>query len=665
MTTTDAAGAGAASPRQGQGLRRRNTAVVVAAFAVVVAVEAAYFTCVYLPGGRAQAFASWRGRLSAIAADRQAALEAWVRERTADAHVVATYSKEITAAAAGAGAATPASNGEGTGTHLAGLLDQFAQAYRYRGAYVLDARGAEVARSGGSPALCNACLAAARAVLASGATTIDFYLGNGGAPVIAVIAPVTPAVAGTSIRSPLGVVVLTADPAAWVYPLLLAEPVPTESGEALLVRRAGGSALFLSPLRHRQAAPLTFTRPLDVTGFAAGELLVGRKEGFFASTDYRQVRVFAATKMIAGTGWGLVVKVSREEALAPFAARAWAIGVFLALLTAALALAGFGFWRSRRARYEVALARSEARFAHLFDHANDAVVVSRPDGRILAVNARAEALYGYPRAELLALAVRDLRAPETRPQLGDQVRQVLDGNGLVFETVHVANDGAPIPVEVSSRRIEWEGEPVLFSIVRDIRERRAAEERIRFLNRLLRTISEVNQLVVRERGRDRLLAEACQILVEHGEFHMVWVGLVESETGRVRPAASAGFDDGYLAAAEVRFDDSPGGRGPTGTAIRERRAVVANDWERDERVALWRAAGRERGYRASATVPLEGGGAAVGAMTVYADRPGVFTDEVVKLLVELAGDLSFALDAIEAERQKAAATAALAASEAR
>ncbi len=263
------------------------------------------------------------------------------------------------------------------------------------------------------------------------------------------------------------------------------------------------------------------------------------------------------------------------------------------------------------------------------------------------------------------MAIRDLRAPETLPQLGGQLRQVLDGEGLVFETVHLANDGARIPVEVSSRKIDWDDGPVLFSLVRDIRERRAAEERIRFLNRLLRTISEVNQLVVRERDRDRLLAEACRILVEEGEFHMAWVGLAEPESGRVRPVAVAGFDDGYLAVADVRFDDSPAGRGPTGTAIRERRAVVANDWEADERMAPWRAAGRERGYRASAAVPLETGGAAVGAVTVYADRAGVFTDEVVKLLAELAGDLSFALAAIDAERQKAAAFAALAASETR
>ena len=666
MTNTNAAGAGAPSGPEGlrRDPRRRDTTVLLAAFAVLVAVETALFVFAYLPGERAQAVEAWKGRLEAIADDREAAFAAWARERTADAQVVAAYPTVVALAAAGAGAVPPASIGEGTETHLTGLLDKIAQAYRYQGAYVLDARGAEVARSAGAAPLCEACLAAARAVLASGATTLDFYR-SGSAPVLAAVAPVFSTGAdGGAARPPVGAVVLTADPSDWVYRLLLTEPVSTRTGEALLVRREGDRVLFLSPLRQQGATPLTFSRPLDTPGFAAREVVEGR-QGFFAYTDYRGVPVFAATRTVAGTRWGLVVKVDRAEALERVRASAGATAIFLGLITAALALAGFGFWRSRRARYEAALSRSEARFAHLFEHANDAVVVSRPDGRIVATNARAEALYGYPRAELLALVLRDLRAPETLPQLGGQMHQVMEGNGLVFETVHVAKNGARIPVEVSSRRFEWDGAPVLFSLVRDVRERRVAEERIRFLNRLLRTISEINQLVVRERDRDRLLAEACRILVEDGEFHMAWVGLAEPESGRVRPVASAGFDDGYLAVSEVRFDDSPGARGPTGTAIRERRPVVANDWERDERIAPWRAAGRERGYRASAAVPLETGGAAIGALTIYADRPGIFTEEVVKLLVELAGDLSFALDAIEAERQKAAAFAALAASEVR
>jgi PAS domain S-box-containing protein len=638
--------------------------VLLAAFAILVAVEAALFAFVYLPGERAQAVEAWKGRLAAIADDRESALAAWVRERTADAHVVAAYPTVVALAAAGAGAPPPASGGEGTETHLSGLLATFVQAYRYQGAYVLDARGAEVARSTGSPPLCEACLAAARGTLAAGTTTLDFYLRSDGTSLIAVMAPVATPAPGAPSQAPVGAVVLTADPGGWVYPMLLAQPVPTSTGETVLVRREGDRVRFLSPLRYRNAAPLTYSRPLDTPGFAAQEVVEGR-HGFFAYTDYRDAPVFAATRTVPGTRWGLVVKVDRAEALAPFREDARAAILFLALVTAGLALAGLSFWRSRRAHYEAALARSEARFADLFEQANDAIVVSRPDGRIVAANARAEALYGYPRAELLALAIHDLRAPETLPQLGSQMRQVLDGSGLVFETVHLANDGARIPVEVSSRRIEWDGGPVLFSLVRDIRERRAAEERIRFLNRLLRTISEVNQLVVRERDRDRLFAETCRILVEHGEFHMAWVGLAEPESGRVRPVAVAGFEEGYLAAHEVRFDDSPAGRGPTGTTIRERRAAVANDWEADERMAAWRAAGRERGYRASAAVPLESAGAAVGAVTVYADRAGVFTDEVVKLLAELAGDLSFALSAIEAERQKTAALAALAASEAR
>jgi diguanylate cyclase (GGDEF)-like protein/PAS domain S-box-containing protein len=199
----------------------------------------------------------------------------------------------------------------------------------------------------------------------------------------------------------------------------------------------------------------------------------------------------------------------------------------------------------------------------------------------------------------------------------------------------------------------------------DITERKRAEVRITQFNRLLRTISEINQLVVRERDRDRLLKEACRILVEQGEFRTAWIGFTDETSGTVISAARAGFEDEDSGSFTIRCDDTPLGRGPIGTAIREGRAVVVNDWETDERVTPWREAARQRGYRSSAACPITVAGRVAGTLSVSAAETDAFDTEVMALLAELAGDIAFALEAIDAAARRDAAERALRESEAR
>jgi PAS domain S-box-containing protein len=120
--------------------------------------------------------------------------------------------------------------------------------------------------------------------------------------------------------------------------------------------------------------------------------------------------------------------------------------------------------------------RYRARYELLARHANDTVLfIRRSDGRLLEVNEAALKSYGYSHAELLALTVFDLRAPESRHQLASQLPQVTS-DGFFCQTTHIRKDGTRFPVEVSARATELEGEPVILSVIRDITRRRRAEE---------------------------------------------------------------------------------------------------------------------------------------------------------------------------------------------
>ncbi|HUF00401.1 MAG TPA: PAS domain S-box protein, partial [Anaerolineales bacterium] len=131
------------------------------------------------------------------------------------------------------------------------------------------------------------------------------------------------------------------------------------------------------------------------------------------------------------------------------------------------------------------------RFELLAEHSRDIILfMGHKDGRILEANAAAVQAYGYSRDELLALTVQDLRASGTQRLTADQMAQA-DAGGILFETIHRRQDGTTFPVEVSSQGATIGGVRTLISIVRDITERRQAEEALRLKDQLLHLTSEM------------------------------------------------------------------------------------------------------------------------------------------------------------------------------
>ena len=115
------------------------------------------------------------------------------------------------------------------------------------------------------------------------------------------------------------------------------------------------------------------------------------------------------------------------------------------------------------------------RYELLASNSRDIILfMDRDDGRILEANEAALRAYGYARAELLALSIRDLRAHPTEEDVDAQMAEA-DEAGILFQTEHRRKDGSTFPVEVSSRGALVGERRTLVSVVRDISERRRAE----------------------------------------------------------------------------------------------------------------------------------------------------------------------------------------------
>jgi len=265
---------------------------------------------------------------------------------------------------------------------------------------------------------------------------------------------------------------------------------------------------------------------------------------------------------------------------------------------------------------------------------------------------------GFGPEEITHLTPLDIKPEFTRERFAELVEPLRRGVAplLTFETVHARKDGSRYPVEVHLQLLDVLGDQVFLAVIQDITVRRASELAMQRLNRTLRTLSECNQTLVRATDEATLLADICRHIVELGGYRMAWVGLAVDDAERsVHPAAIAGHDEGYVRSVRATWGDGERGRGPTGTAIRDRRPVIAGDLAAEPDYGPWRDAALARGYASSIAVPLLIDTECLGALSLYASEPHAFDDEEVSLLTELATDIAFGVRTLRDRAARAAA----------
>jgi len=130
-------------------------------------------------------------------------------------------------------------------------------------------------------------------------------------------------------------------------------------------------------------------------------------------------------------------------------------------------------------RSEDELRQSEARFRAIFDRAQDAIFIETPEGRILDANEAAVDMLGYSREELLEMEVADLLPAELAAGLSPTIRPETVAGRIYIETENVRKDGTRVPVEVGNTLVEIGGEKRVIAILRDISDRKRAEDELR------------------------------------------------------------------------------------------------------------------------------------------------------------------------------------------
>jgi PAS domain S-box-containing protein len=295
---------------------------------------------------------------------------------------------------------------------------------------------------------------------------------------------ITPLFSGQKL---IGGIIFCIDPGRYLFPLIQSWPTPSKSSESLLIKREGNEVVFLNELRHRSNTALKFRIKIDSANIDIPSVAsYFGKEGLFEGIDYRGVPVLSNIKKIPGSDWILITKIDLDEIYTPINEKSIYIGIFIGLLILFFGSGTYGLWlfQKRSNMLEHLQMENEKQalkkhFEYLVKHANDIIILSDKNQLITVVNERAINSYGYSEDEMTKMSVKDLYAMGYFKDEKDIIDKVESEKGYIFESVHHRKDNSNFPVEVSIRLIDIDGKKYYQRIIRDIMERKKAEEEIR------------------------------------------------------------------------------------------------------------------------------------------------------------------------------------------
>ena len=282
------------------------------------------------------------------------------------------------------------------------------------------------------------------------------------------------------------------------------------------------------------------------------------------------------------------------------------------------------------------------------------------EGRYLGVNHAFERFFGQRREELVGKTVFDVAPKELAENYYRADCELLARRDTqIYESAVLCADGVKRDV-VFYKAVFFSTEGKargIVGIILDITDRKRAERSITQLNRTLGVIGEINQAIVRVGNRAGLLERACEVLVEKGEFPLAWVHFGADDPAR-SPALTIKGSPKYLVQKTIEaLRSRPGDCAAPGIVAAAAAPLFCNVIECCQADLLNEV--RALGLASVAILPLRDGSGVVGGLGIYSNAENAFDEAEQRLLVNLAGDLSHALEAIEQEQRRREAESGL------
>ena len=306
--------------------------------------------------------------------------------------------------------------------------------------------------------------------------------------------------------------------------------------------------------------------------------------------------------------------------------------------------------RSARRRAEEALRESEQRYRLLWENSTDVVVLMDAGGAIQFANPAVEEIFGYGSAELAGQNFSLLLAERVRTDHREWLQRYLESDGgrtrqQPAETIGRRKEGEELSVEIGFANIELQGNKCLVAFIRDITERKRAEEESRLLQSISLAVNEASDL-------DAALALVLRTICEATGWALGQAWLPSSDASHLEcsPAwyTTINASDQFRAVSEdLKF--SPG-EGLPGRVWTSKQPVWVRDVTRDVNFPRT-AIASQIGIKAGVGVPVLADDEVVAVIEFYLQETREEDERQRKLIAAIAAQLGGVIQRKRAEQE--------------
>lgn len=308
------------------------------------------------------------------------------------------------------------------------------------------------------------------------------------------------------------------------------------------------------------------------------------------------------------------------------------------------------YYKKIKTEKELLIAHDE--YENIFENNAAGIYLLDENRTILSANERTCEIFGYTKEEIIGQNSVLLHvSQEAYENLANYYILFEDKLKINIEYQFKRKDGTIIWCQLLGTSLinKMNEKSIIWSIL-DINERKKVEKHNKHLQDLYALLSQCNQAIVYCKNESELFHQICQDAVKFGDMKMAWIGWGNFEKRTIEPIAFNGEGIGYIENLGISMDDNnPFGRGPIGTAFREDHPVWIQDFIHDPSTIPWHERAQNFGWMASAALPLHKNGVTVGVFALYSDQVNIFSDDIKELLIEMVGDIDYALESYQKE----------------
>ncbi|MGM0531596.1 MAG: PAS domain S-box protein, partial [Bacteroidota bacterium] len=279
-----------------------------------------------------------------------------------------------------------------------------------------------------------------------------------------------------------------------------------------------------------------------------------------------------------------------------------------------------------------------------------AIIGLSPEGYVRSWNLAAKRIFGWNAREVLGKKL-PIVPDDKQEEFAGLRNEVMQGNAFSGkELKRVTKNGETIDISVSTAPMyDSDGRITgIMSVIEDITERKKDEHRLYLLSNLYYILNELNQNVRHIWEPQKLFETLCKNLVVHGGYEGAWIGLTDHTRNRLNVSAHEGVWDIKHPPEPLEINHSSAQKNTAVKTVLDGRYIISINKGENKKKEQSEQESNEDFCRSSGAFPLKVSGQTRGVLNVFSSRKE-FYEEEIKLLAELAIDLSYILESVERE----------------